>query len=73
MTFEHQEQIYGADAAIPSPYTKQVYRLAFRLFLRYLDMEGKAADLLNQDHKVIESQVTLFLHFRRAQLYLLTC
>jgi hypothetical protein len=36
-------------------------------------MEGNAADLLNQDHKIIESQVTLFLHFRRAQLYLLTC
>ena len=34
MTLEHQEQIHGADTAIPFPFTKQVYRLAFRRFLR---------------------------------------
>jgi hypothetical protein len=63
MTLEHQEQITGADAAIPSPFTKQVYRLAFRRFLRYLDMEGKEVDILKQDRKVIESQIIAYIHF----------
>jgi hypothetical protein len=63
MTLEHQEQIYGADATIPSPFTKQVYHLAFRRFLRYLDMEGKEVDILKQDRKVIESQIIAYIHF----------
>lgn len=65
MTFEHhQEQIYGADAALPSPFTKQVYRWAFLRFLRYLDMpEGKQASLLQQDRKLIESQIIGYIHY----------
>jgi integrase len=64
MTFpEHTEQIYGADAAIPSPFTKASYRMAFRRFLRYLDMEYKQAELLKQDHKIIESQIIGYIHF----------
>lgn len=57
------EQIYGADAAIPSPFTKACYRMAFRRFLRYLDMEGKQAALLQQDHKIIESQIIGYINF----------
>ncbi len=57
------QQIYDADAAIPSPFTKQVYRLAFRRFLRYLDMEGNQADLLQQNRKIIESQIIGYIHF----------
>jgi len=57
------EQIYGPDAAIPSPFTKASYRRAFRRFLRYLDMEGKQAALLQQDHKIIESQIIGYIHF----------
>jgi integrase len=63
MTIENQEQIYGADAALPSPFTKQVYRWAFLRFLRYLDMEGKQADLLQQDRKLIESQIIGYIHY----------
>jgi len=60
---EQQEQIYDADAGIPSPFTKQLYRRAFRRFLRFLDMEGKQAALLQQDHKLIESQIIGYIHF----------
>lgn len=63
MIFETSEQIYGADAAIPSPFTKGVYRAAFSRFLRYLDMEGKQATLLQQDRKIIESQIIGYIHF----------
>ncbi|MPZ06717.1 MAG: hypothetical protein GEU26_09955 [Nitrososphaeraceae archaeon] len=58
-----QQQIYGPDAGIPSPFTRQLYRRAFRRFLRYLDMEGKQAALLQQDHKLIESQIIGYIHF----------
>lgn len=63
MTYEHQEQIYGADAAIPSPYTRTVYRLTFRAFLRYLDMESNPAALLTQDRKTVESQIIGYIHY----------
>jgi integrase len=64
MTFEHpQEQIYGADAAIPSPYTRTVYRCTFNAFLRYLDMERNAAPLLTQERKTIESQIIGYIHY----------
>jgi integrase len=63
MTFEHAEQIYGADSAIPSPFTRTVYRCTFNAFLRYLDMEGKQALLLQQDRKLIESQIIGYIHY----------
>ncbi|MGH9985599.1 MAG: tyrosine-type recombinase/integrase [Nitrososphaeraceae archaeon] len=63
MPFEHQEQIYGADAAIPSPFTRTVYRCTFNAFLRYLDMEDRQADLLQQDRKVIESQIIGYIRY----------
>lgn len=63
MSGPSQEQIYGADAAIPSKFTRQVYRLKFLAFLRYLDMEGRQADLLRQDRKLIESQIIGYIHY----------
>jgi integrase len=61
MPFEHPNQIYGADAAIPSPYTRTVYRCTFKAFLKYLDMEPSA--LLQQDRKTIESQIIGYIHY----------
>ncbi|MGC1132089.1 MAG: site-specific integrase [Nitrososphaeraceae archaeon] len=61
MTIEQHEQIYGADAAIPSPYTRTVYRCTFNAFLKYLDMEPAA--LLQQDRKTIESQIIGYIHY----------
>lgn len=63
MTFQNPEQIYGADAAIPSPFTRTVYRCTFNAFLRYLEMEGKQSDLLQQDRKTIESQIIGYIHY----------
>ena len=63
MTFESSEQIYNADATIPSLFTRQVYRLAFLAFLRCLGMEDRQADLLRQDRKLIESQIIGYIHY----------
>jgi integrase len=67
MTFENQQQIYGADSAIPSPFTRTVYRCTFNAFLRYLDMEGKQSDLLQQDRKTVESQIIGYIHYLSEQ------
>jgi integrase len=63
MTIENSEQIYGPDAGLPSIYTKQSYRLAFQRFLRFLDKEEKQHELLQQNPKIIESQIIGYIHF----------
>jgi hypothetical protein len=63
MTSEQQEQIYGADAAIPSTFTRTVYKCTFNAFLRYIDMEHNPAALLAQDRRTIESQIIGYIRY----------
>jgi hypothetical protein len=55
------EQIYNADDGIPSPATRQAYRIAFRLFIRHLQKQPE--ELLQQHPRNIEAQIIDYIRY----------